>query len=317
MRNDIKIADNAIEKKISGVKFIGRKGQIRKINAELLTVNRAVFDRWLAEKAAKVSDLFTSTKINSVERGGGNWLVSSEKNSLKSKIVVFADGPVSSIRRGLGIGFQPFRGNAYGSVIREFHSENNSDLLEMIYDEKVSPAGYGWMFPKKDHVNIGLGFVSSTGCNAKNSMDYLIEKYFQDFSGKKPFLERAALIPCEPARTICTGNGLIAVGDAAGLVEPFTGEGISFGMKSSSICAESVNSALSKNDIGAVANFGKDIRKEFWFKTFVFQSWLLRLLSNHPRAYNIFATKFFISGAYELSAGAASRLHSGIRTISG
>ena len=302
------ITEKVIEKRLGGILFRGEKGLLGKAKGDWVTVQRSIFDRALAEKASKSCDYFPGATVNDVRRQGCNWVIGTTDKKFNSKIVIFADGPLSRIRKKLGIGFEPKRGNCYLSVIREFHSDETGDCLEMVFDGGVSPAGYGWLFPKKDHVNIGMGTFNNTNCKPKQSMDYMLEKYYPEFSGKKPFLERAALIPASIAKKLSSESGLIAVGDAGGFVEPLTGGGISTGIRSGILAAEVASSAVENNDIALVKNFESTIRKQGMFLLFNVQSAFLQPRSNAPFLYRKFLTDVFATGAYVTAVGFASKI---------
>jgi geranylgeranyl reductase family protein len=306
--SNLAIPGKVMEKRLKGILFRGEKGLLGKAKDELLTVQRRIFDRALAEKASKSCDYFPSTQVNDVMRQGNNWAIETANKKFNSKIVIFADGPLSKIRKKLGVGFEPKRGNCYLSVIREFHSNETSDYLEMVFDEKVSPAGYGWLFPKKDHVNFGMGAFNNTDCKPKQSMNYLIEKYYPEFVGKKPFLERAALIPASLGKKLSSETGLLTVGDAGGFVEPLTGGGISAGIRSGILAAETATKALDNNNIALVKNFESTIRKQGMFMLFNAQSAFLQPLTNVPFLYRKFFTDFFATGTYGTAVGLASKI---------
>jgi len=292
---------NVIEKNIEGTTIFSKKGKVKEdTHSVFLTVQRKKFDRFLAERAGEKADYFTSTLVTRVQKQNGNWLIESKKKKFRARIVVFADGPASRVRREHSIGFKPDRGNCYAAMIREFKLESPRNKLEMIFDEKVSPNGYGWLFPKKDHVNIGIIFISNTKYESKKGLDYLINNYFTDYSEKKPFLERAALIPLEPAQTFSSEQGLLVVGDAGGFADPFTGEGISFGVKSSLIASEVIQEALEKNNVSLVKEFDKKIAEQDWFASFKVQSFILKKIRKSKLAYNLFSTKVFPNITYPI-----------------
>jgi len=242
---ELELPINVIEKNIAGTAIFSKKGKVKEdTHSVFITVQRKKFDNFLAKRAGEKADYFTSTVVTKVQKQNGNWLIDSEKGKFRARIVVFADGPASRVRREHDIGFKPGKGNCYAALMKEFKLESPKNKLEMVFDEKVSPNGYGWLFPKKDHVNIGIVYISNTKHNPKEALDYLTDNYFTDYSQKKPFLERAALIPLEPAQTFSSEQGLLVVGDAGGFAEPFTGGGMSYAIKSALVASEVTHKAL-------------------------------------------------------------------------
>jgi len=307
---ELNLPDHVIEKKMKGMVVRDKNRVIRQNKqAGCFTIQRRVFDKYLAGRASKVCSYFPSTSIDSVTLNNGNWTLESDKKKIKARVVVFADGAVSRIRKNLEIGFQPDKKNLFvAAMIREFPAKETQDYLDIIYDEKVSPIGYGWMFPKKNHVNIGLGFLSKAKCDSKKSMDYLIDKYYPQFSGKTPALERSALVPLGLAKKISDPKGLITVGDAGGFVEPFSGEGINFGILSSFIASEAIDQALEKNNKKLLQNFDETLKSVGWYKLFKMQSMVLKAITN-PFLFHQFFFRFYAKGNYDKILSTATNFY--------
>lgn len=304
------LGDSVIEKKLKGTVFRNAKGLLSKAEWGCLTVKRSVFDRAIAEKASKQCSYFPSTAIISVEKQAEHFRLSSSDKKFHAKIVVFADGPYSKIRSHLQVGFVPSNHNCYAAIINEFYAKTSNDYLEMVFDNKVSPAGYGWMFPKSDHVNIGLGYLLSQKCDLKKSLGYLIKNYYPEFSNEKPFLGNAALIPARIADKISDSSGIVCVGDAGGFVEPFTGGGINYGVMSSLIAAETIHNALEKNDKTLVLNFKSELMKTGWFNAFKLQHYILAILAKNSSLYSSFFSNIYATGLYGKILLNASKLNS-------
>ena len=87
-----------------------------------------------------------------------------------------------------------------------------------------SPGGYGWLFPKGDHVNVGLATWRSAGSTLRDRLHRLVRLYGMDPA--QLYGVRGYHLPMrEPGSVLVKGN-VLAVGDAAGLVDPLSGEGI-------------------------------------------------------------------------------------------
>jgi digeranylgeranylglycerophospholipid reductase len=115
--------------------------------------------------------------------------------------------------------------------------------------------GYAWIFPKKKSANVGVGV--NPNVNAKNALDFFIKKYpgMRSLLGKNYSVreKRGGCIPMSGPKNIneTVSDGLILVGDAASIVDPVTGEGITPAM-------------LSGISAGEVATIG--ILKDEWSK---------------------------------------------------
>jgi flavin-dependent dehydrogenase len=109
------------------------------------------------------------------------------------------------------------------------------------YDGRVAlelgivPGGYGWVFPKGDHVNVGVGGWASEGPHLRDHLRRLCKEH-----GARPEdLEdiRGYRLPLRsPQATLARGRALI-VGDAAGLIDPVSGDGMYEGFLSSKLAS--------------------------------------------------------------------------------
>lgn len=271
LANKLKLPSNIVEKWIPyevhhypwGV-FENRKRHV--------TVLREKFDRYLSEMAVdNGSKLLTSTKVVDVKRKGGKMVIytsSTAKNisTISSSLVIFADG-VNTMAKKFGIGFKKEKTNtALGLVYEIDWKDNQIDHYELFYDKNISRWGYGWIFPKKDLLNIGVGSrISKRGVKIKDMMNYFLSSkaVSTKIAGKKISNKKAALIPLAPAREI-HDRSMLVVGDAAGMVYPFFGAGIENAILAGEIAGNVAVRALEEHD------FTKrflSIYKKQWEKT--------------------------------------------------
>ena len=110
------------------------------------------------------------------------------------------------------------------------------------FDLGVPAGGYGWIFPKADHLSVGVG-VFARGVARRRLRDELSRYLHAVGFGEGSVLRvRGAPIPVRPRREAARGRVLL-VGDAAGLADPLTGEGISLAILSGRLAAESLLAA--------------------------------------------------------------------------
>jgi geranylgeranyl reductase family protein len=110
------------------------------------------------------------------------------------------------------------------------------------FDLGVPPGGYGWIFPKADHLSVGVGVFTRTA--ARRRLRDELSRYLHAVGLGEARVRgiRGAPIPVRPRREVARGRVLLA-GDAAGLADPLTGEGISFAILSGRLAAESLLAA--------------------------------------------------------------------------
>ena len=212
-------------------------------------VMRDRFDQYLAEKAADAGTaVVDGHKVTNIERVNGHFSVTCQKEEFSGRIIVGADGANSVVARKLGL----MKGAGL-SVGLEAEVKVPARVLErwksmVTIDVGVIPAGYGWVFPKGNHLSIGVvgdvrhseklrGYFERFVVGQKLG-DYKVLK----FKGHKLPMRR-------PGMTIQKGRGLL-VGDAAGLIDPFSGDGIYYAIRSAQMAAPAVVEELNSDEDG-------------------------------------------------------------------
>ena len=160
-------------------------------------------------------------------------------------LVVVAAGAQGGVARQLGAVRDP--GEPYGIAIRSYvesprHADRHIEACLTIKDEHGTwVPGYGWMFPCGDGtVNIGVGALSTMRGFKRLNLNTLLDSYralVLDWEiGRNLERPRAWRLPMSAVRR--HGPGWVAIGDAAGLVNPMNGEGIDYGLESGMLAAD-------------------------------------------------------------------------------
>ena len=172
--------------------------------------------------------------------------VTANDRTWSGDLTVLAAGAPGPAARLLGAERDPRE--PFGLAIRTYaetprHAERYLEACLTLRDERGIPVpGYGWMFPAGDGtVNIGVGALSTMKGFKKLNLNHLQDSYralVQRDWELGPDLERprAWRLPMSSVRR--HGPGWVAIGDAAGLVNPMNGEGIDYGLESGMLAAE-------------------------------------------------------------------------------
>ncbi len=211
-------------------------------------VMRDKFDHFLVGKAiSEGATLHQDTIFESLSGSIGNLSVKTSKGIYSTQIVAGADGVNSRVARLLDL---KVRRNVMNAIEGEIYYENEELINKLkgsaYFDFGVVPHGYGWIFPKKDHLSIG---VLTTLKNIKN-----IKQYFTSYlkiKGLSNFnnIEHLSthLIPFMPEEgNIFANHKGLLVGDAAGFSDPISGEGIFYAIKEAHLASEVIMNALER-----------------------------------------------------------------------
>jgi len=166
--------------------------------------------------------------------------------TVKAEFVIGCDGVASRVAESIKLPPLPKTGLAAGLELQlpraAFHRQ--PDKPEIYFG--IARWGYGWLFPKRDCLTIGLaGLVRKNGNLKRLFTDFVTELN----GGRLPSVRwKGHPIPFGNYRTRPGSRNVLLAGDAAGLVEPVTGEGIAFAMESGATAAKAVIAAAGVGD---------------------------------------------------------------------
>ncbi|MFH2057103.1 MAG: NAD(P)/FAD-dependent oxidoreductase [bacterium] len=208
-------------------------------------LERKVFDRDLAGMAAEQG---TEVRVNAEavdllfgDHGYDGVVVeeNGERKEYRAEVIIAADGVESLLGRRAEVGkrVQP---KLYDSAVQYLVGgvEVNQRRMEFYFDPDLYPSGYLWVFPKgPTSANVGLGsaLLGNRGPSQTDLLQQFCEKRFGNYS----VLERTSGgIPCFQGKQQLLKYNLMLVGDAARVVDSFTGAGIINGMLSGLIAGQ-------------------------------------------------------------------------------
>ena len=173
----------------------------------------------------------------------------------RARVVVAADG--NSSRLSVAMGLHKRDDRPLGVAVRTYYTSprHDDDYLESWLDlwdgDRLLP-GYGWIFGMGDGTsNVGLGLLNTSDAFGNTDYRVLLKRWLRSMPEEWGYVEenrtepvRGAALPMGFNRTPAYYRGLLLAGDAAGMVNPFNGEGIAYAMESGQILAAVIADAL-------------------------------------------------------------------------
>jgi geranylgeranyl reductase family protein len=261
-------------------------------------MKRTDFDSLLFKKVKEDTSItvLENCEVLSAEMRGNEIIVSTGKGTFRSTMVVGADGANTVVanlqgRKQVDRHHHSAGLRIYYEGVRSFHHEN---FIELYFFQEILP-GYLWIFPMTHGMaNVGIGILSSViadkGIHLRETMHRLITSHpllKERFAHAHP-LENAKGhgLPLGSKRRAISGERFLLLGDAAGLIDPFTGEGIGNAIRSGRVAAAHIRKCFEHQNFSASFNQQYDLEifrrmgKEFKI------SYALQKLCKYPRLFN-------------------------------
>lgn len=259
---------SAVESTINTVSVAYGAMRMRTQPVTAWCVMRQEFDALLAEHAIRAGAVFRDeAPVSSIVLADDGAVVTTQGDRLQARFLVGADGVNGIVRKAMGI--PPHRNF---SVALEAEMDAPSAALEewcgtLHMDYRAIPWGYAWIFPKAEHLSVGIGSIIHTvrGLNIRNELARYVASEPSLKNARERF-SRGYRIPISRGYGKYDAPHSVLVGDAAGLVDPFTGEGIYYAIRSGQIAAEEIARAFGQTDGGMsayTARINAEINSDF------------------------------------------------------
>jgi geranylgeranyl reductase family protein len=211
---------------------------------------RLKMDAYLAGQAAAAGAVLRDgVQVRGIEvEADGSFTVRANGIDAKASVLVGADGSNGIVGRSLGL--KPFSDPPVALEASARYRDGDGPpggwqgLLALELGSMAG--GYGWSFPKIDHFNVGCGGWRGEGGRLRDHVASLIEHY--DLASLEVVNYRGHHLPTREGTSPITRGRALLVGDAAGLVDPMSGEGIHAAFVSGRLAAESIEAVLENGE---------------------------------------------------------------------
>ena len=264
---------------------------------------RLHFDNLLFNYAKQLSNVhvYENCTVKAVSIDDDKATLQTSAGIFNAKMVVGADGAHSIISKSLSdIRVEKEHYSAglrvYYEGVSGFHEDG---FIELHFFKNILP-GYLWIFPLADNkANVGIGVLSSVvskkKINLKETLQNLLKTHphlAARFKDAKPLETiKGYGLPLGAKKRNLSGQRFVLTGDAAALIDPFTGEGIANAIRSGRVAAEHIKHCFKRNDFSAALN--KDYDKEIYrrmSKEFKISKTLQRVVK-YPGLFNFVVRK--------------------------
>lgn len=213
-------------------------------------VMRDRFDYYLVQKAIEAgAKLLEDVSVIRVEEKYDSVVVTTTLGEFHAQLLAGADGVNSIVAHSMGLLPDREVGVAVEAELAVSPASLEAQGAYATFDFGALPGGYGWIFPKRDHLSVGVfRAIPGKAIGLKKALEKFIASEAVLLDPKILHLQGHRIPLGGQSRTLHKGRVLL-VGDAANLADPWMGEGISYAVVSARLAAEQMYYALESKDI--------------------------------------------------------------------
>lgn len=245
----------------------------------LVIYSRMDLNRMLLERAENAGAQLEKTRVLDIERSGRGWMLKTQHGSLDADFCIVATGARNPLRN---VGTQWTAADTMYAL--GYYVPSMQDHIDIQFLQNLE--GYIWVFPRCGHLSVGICGKGESAQSLRARLErYMNEKGISykgaSFYGHMlPSLESPGW-----KKNRVAGEGWMAVGDAGGLVDPITGEGLYYAMRSGDLASQVVLSeshslaekaqaycGLLRRDFAADLEFGATLAKRVFLGRFLFST---------------------------------------------
>jgi geranylgeranyl reductase family protein len=276
------LIDNDIPKKFITETYLAapKAGAVKMgLSRPLVIYSRLDLNRMLLDRAEKAGAQLEKTRVLEIERSGRGWMLKTQHGSLDADFCIVATGARNPLRN---VGTQWTAADTMCAL--GYYVPSLQDHIDIQFLPNLE--GYIWVFPRCGHLSVGICGKGESAQSLRARLErYMAEKGISykgaSFYGHMlPSLESTGW-----KKNRVAGEGWMAVGDAGGLVDPITGEGLYYAMRSGDLASQVVLNeshsiaekaqaycGLLRRDFAADLEFGATLAKRVFLGRFLFST---------------------------------------------
>jgi flavin-dependent dehydrogenase len=251
------LRDNDIPKKIVTETNLAapRAGDVAlTLDQPLLIYSRKDLNGLFLDRAAKAGAAVEQTHVLGIDRAGAGWQVRTKSGIVKADYCVVATGARNPLRE-----YGTEMTAASSMFALGYYVPGHREGIDIQFLPELE--GYIWVFPRCGHLSVGICGKGEPAASLRKRLEIYMVQHDIPTKGATFF---SHLLPCLSApawkSNRVAGDGWLAVGDAAGLVDPVTGEGLYYAIRSADLAVQSL---LSGPGDTVAATYRRTLRRDF------------------------------------------------------
>jgi geranylgeranyl reductase family protein len=230
-------------------------GEVKlKLDEPLLIYSRYDLNLMLLERAGRAGAQLERARVTRLERRGGGWRLQTASGAAEADFCIVATGARNSLR---DVGTQLRPEDAMSAL--GYYVQGGQERIDIQFLPKLE--GYIWVFPRCGHLSVGICGKGEPASALRKRLEAYMSERGISWKGA-PFYSH--LLPALETRAWksnrVAGEGWMAVGDAAGLVDPITGEGLYYAIRSGDLAAGAL---LEAGQDASAAHYRRTLRRDF------------------------------------------------------
>jgi flavin-dependent dehydrogenase len=246
-----------------------------RLRKPILIYSRFDLNRLLLERAERAGARIEKARVTEMTRSDSGWRLKTKCGTLDADFCIVATGARNPLRQ---VGTELTQSDAMSAL--GYYVPGDREQIDIQFLPELE--GYIWVFPRCGHLSVGICGKGEPALALRKRLEaYMSEKSISwkgasFYSHVLPSLETPSW-----KRNRVAGDGWMAVGDAAGLVDPITGEGLYYAIRSADLAAKALLSEIGdragqayrrmlRRDFAADLEFGSRLAKRIFLGSFLF-----------------------------------------------
>jgi flavin-dependent dehydrogenase len=296
-----------------------------KLRQPLLVYSRFDLNRMLLQRAENAGAQIEKTRVLGLDRQNGGWKVRTKTGSIRADFCVIATGARNPLR---GTGTEWSAGDTATAL--GYYVPGAQEQIDIQFLPGLD--GYIWVFPRCGHLSVGICGKSQSAQVMRARLEQYMREHSLSYRGAAFFGHvLPSLTRHSWQRNRVAGDRWMAVGDAAGLVDPITGEGLYYAMRSGDLASRSILDEshapeakaqayrrILQEDFGADLGFGILLAERFYRSRFLLDSVPARMVQFTRRSTRFSILIGDLIGGTQTYLGLRPRILGGLRrTVTG